>query len=178
MQAHQLEPPPNGGQTLFVGLVEATRNGDDVTDAAQIWAETTAARDGDDKVPGLDVARPVIQGVLDRSPRSFLLIARSADGTATGFAATEPLRSVNETGAQLSYLGVRPHLWGQGIAERLLLELRSRLKAAGFTRAELAVYVENVRATALYERLGWRACGAPTPHPRTRKPEQRYELRL
>jgi ribosomal protein S18 acetylase RimI-like enzyme len=161
-----------------VGLVEATRNSDDVTDAAQIWAETTAARDGDDQVPGLDVARPVIQGVLDRSPRSFLLIARSADGTATGFAATEPLRSVNETRAQLSYLGVRPHLWGQGIAERLLLELRSRLKAAGFTRAELAVYVENVRATALYERLGWRARGAPTPHPRTRKPEQRYELRL
>ena len=53
-----------------------------------------------------------------------------------------------------------------------------RLKAAGFTHGELAVYVENVRATALYQRLGWRACGAPAPHPRTGQPEQRYELRL
>jgi len=161
-----------------VGLVEATRNSGDVTAAAQIWAEATAARDGDDQVPGLDVARPVIQGVLDRSPRSFLLVVRSADGAAAGFAAIEPLRGVDETGAQLSFLGVRPRLWGQGVAERLLLELRPRLKAAGFTHADLAVYVDNSRATALYERLGWRACGAPAPHPRTRKPEQRYELRL
>jgi ribosomal protein S18 acetylase RimI-like enzyme len=149
-----------------------------VTAAAQIWAEATAAREGDDEVPGLDVARPVIQAVLDRSPRSFLLIARSADGTVAGFAAVEPPAGVDEAGAQVSYLGVRPQMWGRGIAERLLQELRVRLKAAGFTHAELAVYVENVRATALYERLGWQARGAPTPHPGTRKPEQRYELRL
>lgn len=160
-----------------MGAIETTRDSDDVTAAAQIWAEATAAREGDE-VPGLDLARPVIQDVLDRSPRSFLLIARSADGAATGFAAIEPLPGPDEAGAQVSYLGVRPQAWGQGIAERLLRELRARLKAAGFTRAELAVYVENVRATALYERLGWQACGAPTAHPRTHKPEQRYELRL
>lgn len=158
--------------------MEATRDGDDVTAAAQIWAEATAAREGDDEVPGLDVARPVIQGVLDRSPRSFLLIARSTDGAATGFAAIEPLKGADEAAAQVSYLGVSPEAWGQGIAGRLLLDLPARLKAAGFTRAELAVYVDNVRATALYERLGWQACGAPTAHPRTRKPEQRYELSL
>ena len=161
-----------------MGLIEATRDGDGVTDAAQIWAEATAAREGDDDVPGLDVARPVIQGVLDRSPRSFLLIARSADGTAAGFAALEPRPGADEAVAQVSYLGVRPRMWGQGIAGRLLQELRARLKAAGFARAELAVYVDNVRATALYERLGWRARGAPAAHPGTGKPEQRYELRL
>ena len=159
-------------------LIEATRDAAGVTDAAQIWAEATTARDGDDQVPGLDVARPVIQGVLDRSPRSFLLIARSADGAATGFAAIEPLPGGDEAGAQVSYLGVRPRRWGQGIADRLLHELRARLKAAGFTHAELAVYVDNVRATALYARAGWRACGGPAAHPGTGKPEQRYELRL
>jgi len=48
--------------------------------AAQIWAEATITRDGHDKVPALDVSRPVIQDVLDRSPRAFLLIARAAGG--------------------------------------------------------------------------------------------------
>jgi ribosomal protein S18 acetylase RimI-like enzyme len=161
-----------------VDLIEAARDAAGVTDAAQIWAEATAAREGDATVAGLDVARPVIQAVLDRSPRSFLLIARSADGAAAGFAAIEPLPGGDEAGAQVSYLAVRPPTWGLGIAARLLQELRVRLRAAGFTRVELAVYVDNVRATALYERLGWRARGAPTAHPRTGKPEQRYELRL
>jgi hypothetical protein len=39
----------------------------DIDDAARIWAEATAARDGQDEVPGLGISRPVIQGVLDRS---------------------------------------------------------------------------------------------------------------
>jgi hypothetical protein len=58
--------------------------------AAQIWAEATTTRDGHDTTPALDVSRPVIQGVLDRSPRAFLLIARATSGSAAGFAAIEP----------------------------------------------------------------------------------------
>jgi len=73
--------------------------------AAQIWAEATATRDGHGKMPALGVSRPVIQGVLDRSPRAFLLIARSADGTAAGFAAIEPVADSCETRAQVSYTG-------------------------------------------------------------------------
>jgi len=42
----------------------------------------------------------------------------------------------------------------------------------------LSVYLDNRKAVALYERLGWRPVGRPAPHPRTAKPEQRYELRL
>jgi ribosomal protein S18 acetylase RimI-like enzyme len=145
--------------------------------AAQIWAEATT-RDGHDTMPALDVSRPVIQGVLDRSPRAFLLIARSADGTAAGFAAIEPVADSSETAAQVSYIGVRPQLWGQGIGETLLLETLQRLKAAGYARVELSVYPDNRKAVALYERLGWRPVGRPAPHPRTGKPEQRYELRL
>jgi ribosomal protein S18 acetylase RimI-like enzyme len=143
--------------------------------AAQIWAEATTTRDGHDEMPALDVARPVIQGVLDRSPRAFLLIARAADGTAAGFAAVEP---VAESVAQVSYIGVRPQLWGQGIGETLLLETLQRLKAAGYACVELSVYLDNRKAVALYERLGWRPVGRPAPHPRTGKREQRYELHL
>lgn len=159
-------------------VVDGTGRGDLVDEAARIWAQATAARDGAAEVPALEVARPVIQGVLDRSPQALLLIAFSADGTAAGFAALEPLTDRDEPAAQLSYLGVRPGLWGRGVGERLLREVRCRLTAAGYAHAELLVYGDNRRAIALYERLGWRPHGFPTAHPRTGKPEQRYELPL
>jgi ribosomal protein S18 acetylase RimI-like enzyme len=172
-----------------VDVIDAPGRDHLIDDAAQIWAEATAARDGDDEVPGLDVSRPVIQSVLDRSSRALLLIARSADGTAAGFAVIEPLGGRNEAVAEVSYVGVRPRLWGQGVGERLLLEgqgvgerllleIGQRLKTAGYASVELSVYVDNRRATALYERVGWLPTGGPGAHPRTGKPEQRYELRL
>jgi ribosomal protein S18 acetylase RimI-like enzyme len=164
-------------QTPTVDVIDATGCGPLLDDAAQIWAEATAARDGHDEVAGLGVSRPVIQGVLDRSSRALLLIARSAEGAA-GFAVIEPLAGSGEVVAQVSYVGVRPQLWGQGVGEKLLLEMRRRLKAAGYARVELSVYADNRRAVALYDRLGWRPRGAPAAHPATGKPEQRYELRL
>ena len=159
-------------------VIDATGCDSLIDEAARIWAEATAARDRRDDVPTLDDSRPVIQSVLDRSPRAFLLIARTADGTAAGFAVIEPVADSNEVIAQICYIGVRPQLWGQGAGATLLLEIGRRLKAAGYARAELSVYVDNQRATSLYERLGWRPCGLPTAHPRTGKPDQRYELRL
>jgi ribosomal protein S18 acetylase RimI-like enzyme len=73
---------------------------------------------------------------------------------------------------------VRPGSWGHGVGELILRELRVRLAAGGYRGAQLLVYADNGRAVALYERLGWRAAGAPAPHPLTGKPEQRYELWL
>ena len=169
---------------------EAIRGSGDIDVAAQIWAEATAARDGDEEVADLSASRPVIEAVLARSPESFVLIARAdagvSDGSAAdhnaggntvgaGFAAVEP---TGEGRAQVSYLGVRPGSWGRGVGELLLREVQSRLAGTGYRTAELCVYVDNARAVALYERLGWRPCGAPAPHLRTGKPEQRYKLRL
>lgn len=159
-------------------MIDAAGRATLIDEAAQIWAEATAARDGRDEVAGLEDSRPVIQSVLDRSEQSFLLIARSPDGTAAGFAAIEPVPNRNESTAEVSYLGVSPRCWGAGVGEDLLLEACRRLRAAGYVAIELFVYVDNHRATALYERVGWRAFGQPTPHPRTGKPEQRYKLRL
>jgi ribosomal protein S18 acetylase RimI-like enzyme len=161
-----------------VEVIDATGRAALIDEAARIWAEATAARDGHAQVPALDLSRPVIQGVLDRSSRAFLLIARCADGMAAGFAAIEPAPGSNETAAQVSYMGVHPRLWGQHIGETLLLETCRRLKAAGYASVELSVYADNHRAAALYQRLGWQAVGPPTAHPRTGKPEQRYELCL
>lgn len=181
-------------------VTEAARGSSHIDVAAQIWAEATAARDGKEDVAGLGLSRPVIEAVLARSPRSFVLIAyadagtsdasapggspshgsasddrSAADRLAAGFAAVEPSGTAR---AQVSYVGVRPGSWGRGVGELLMREAQSRLAATGYRTAELSVYVDNARAVALYERLGWRPRGAPVPHPRTGKPEQRYELQL
>jgi ribosomal protein S18 acetylase RimI-like enzyme len=149
----------------------------EVAEAAQIWAEATAARDRLEEVPDLSVSRPILQAVLDRSADSFVLLARTDDGTAVGFAAVEPAAG-DERSAQVSYLGVHPAAWGRGVGELLLREVTSRLTGSGYRRVELLVYVDNQRAVALYERAGWVRRGAPTPHPRSGKLEQRYGLPL
>ncbi len=64
--------------------ITETRAAADIDAAAQIWAEATAARDGEDEVADLADSRPIIQGVLDRSPGSMLLLARTAHGDADG----------------------------------------------------------------------------------------------
>jgi ribosomal protein S18 acetylase RimI-like enzyme len=161
-----------------VNVSEARDQPRAVDEAALIWAEATAARDGDGPVASLAQARPIIQAVLDRSERSLLLMAWADDGTAAGFAAIEPAGLDQPDQAELTYLGVRPACWGQGVAGAVLAGLRERLTAAGYRRATLSVYVANTRATALYERHGWRSFSQPVPHPRTGKPEQRYELPL
>lgn len=166
-------------------VTEAIRGSADIDVAAEIWAEATAARDGDAEVAGLSISRPVIEAVLARSPDSFVLIAcpdaaaadeiTAGNSLGAGFAAVE---QAGEGRALVSYLGVRPGSWGRGVGELLLRTVKSRLAASNYRSVELQVYVANVRAIALYERLGWRPCGEPAPHPRTGKPEQRYELEL
>jgi ribosomal protein S18 acetylase RimI-like enzyme len=166
-----------------VDVVEARRGSRELDETAQIWAEATAFRDGESDVAGLTDSLPIIEAVLDRSPQAFVLLARADSGGAAGFAAVEPTTAESATGptgtrAELSYFGVRPSMWGRGVGRLLLREVQSRLTSAGYTHAELSVYVANVRAVTLYERLGWQPVGAPTPHRRTGKPEQRYELVL
>jgi len=155
--------------------ITQTRAPADVDAAAQIWAEATAARDGANEVADLADSRPIIQGVLDRSPDSMLLLARSEGGLPVAFAAVEP---ISDQAAELRYFGVSPHRFGKGAGRELLTDLHRRLAARGYRQAELMVYTDNARAVRLYQGLGWQAYGDPTPHPRTGKPEQRYRLSL
>ncbi|MDO3702050.1 GNAT family N-acetyltransferase [Micromonospora sp. C28SCA-DRY-2] len=155
--------------------VRVARRGEYVDEAATIWAEATAARDGDPEAAPLDQARPVIQAVLDGSPRSMLLVALDAGDRVVGFAAVEPGDAAT---AEIRYLGVRPDSWGRGVGRHLLLALPGQLAGAGFVRGELAVYLDNPRAVALYESAGWSPYGDATPHPRSGRLEQRYRLDL
>lgn len=151
--------------------------GEYVDEAARIWAEATAARDGDDQVAGLELSRPLIAAVLDSSPRSGLLVARDEQGAPVGFAAIEPVGGKDDAEiADLRYLGVRPSAWGGGVARALLEAIPGWLRDAGFRRAWLDVYLDNDRAVRLYERHGWVQAGEPAPHPRSGRLERRYEL--
>ena len=165
-------------------VTEAVRGSREIDEAAQVWAEATAARDGSAEVADLSLSRPVLDAVLARSDRSFVLVAIAGDGTVAGFAAVEPAAGPDAAPdacparAEVSYLGVRPGRWGQGVGQLLVRELRARLAAAGYRYVQLLVYTDNARAVALYERTGWQPRGRPAPHPRTGRPEQRYELAL
>jgi ribosomal protein S18 acetylase RimI-like enzyme len=165
------------GQTkpMINAQIWAAGRGQYIDEAATIWAETTATRDGKAEIAPLDLARPVIRAVVDNSPRSLLLVALDADDRVVGFAAVEP-GSPAESTAELRYLGVRPTSWGRGVGRQLLRALPSHLAAAGFVCGELAVYTDNHRAVKLYEGLGWVPYGEAAPHPRSGRLEQRYRL--
>jgi RimJ/RimL family protein N-acetyltransferase len=53
-------------------------------------------------------------------------------------------------------IGVRRSHWGQGIGSALLREALRWAPTAGLSRIELSVIVENTRAIALYEKVGFR----------------------
>ncbi len=86
-------------------VIDGTRTHLDA--AAQIWAEATSARDGDEDVPPLEISRPIIKHVLESSPRAFLLVALGDYGEAAGFAVIAP-DSGEASLAELHYIGVSP----------------------------------------------------------------------
>ena len=145
-------------------------------DAAGIWAQATAHRDGDKRAGPVADARPLIDAVLDSSSASILLVAvEKASGTTVGFAAI----STNAHGmVEVRYVGVRSDAWGHGVASALMNALPSVLASGGFSRAVLSVYADNKRAVAAYRRAGWIAIGEPTRHARTGRLEQRYRIEL
>ncbi|MFS8100185.1 GNAT family N-acetyltransferase [Lentzea alba] len=137
--------------------------------AALIWAHAVTARDGYDRVPSLEEARPGIDNALANEP-SVLLLAFEGD-VPVGFLAGGP----QETGtAYINYVGVHPEAWGKGVGEALLRALPDALTARGYSAAELLVYVDNERGVRLYERLGWIKIGDPVPYPKNGRLEQRY----
>jgi ribosomal protein S18 acetylase RimI-like enzyme len=137
-----------------------------------VWAATTAKRDGKPPAPRAGSLVPVIASVVV-APDAILLSAIDAADETVGFAAIQASTVMR---AELRYLGVRPDVWGQGIAASLLCELTVVLRVRGFTSAELWVYEHNTAAVSLYQRLGWRALGSTRVHPRTRKTERQYMI--
>jgi ribosomal protein S18 acetylase RimI-like enzyme len=156
--------------------IVVARGHEDLDDAARIWAEATAARDGDPQVAPLEVARPLIEAVVSGSTESLLLIARAAHGEALGFAASGPVGAGHERRAELRYLGVRPDAWGGGVARQLLHAIAEQLRGLGFVEAELWVNQDNPRAIALYRLAGWQRAPEIRVNPRSGRLMERYYL--
>jgi len=60
----------------------------------------------------------------------------------------------------------------------LLVAAAALLREAGFVRAVLDVYADNLRAVRLYEKLGWHRIGSPRPHAGTGRLLADYSLDL
>lgn len=67
--------------------------------------------------------------------------------------------SKNPSKGALWQLATREDLRGLGIGTRLILALEEKVESRGLNEAVLKVEVENTRAKALYERLGYEVYG-------------------
>jgi len=158
------DAPKDADNARVTGLaVLVDRERCHLDDAARIWAEATAARDGDpEPLSGLELAREVLHRALDPSQESLLLIAKGDAGEVLGFAALAPVGGApsGRRTAELKYIGVQPGAWGRGIGGALLEATSSALREEGFSHAVLEVYVDNIRAIRLYQRWGWHTTGS------------------
>lgn len=143
-------------------------------DAALIWAEATAARDGHSHIAALELARPPIAEVVHR-PDALLLIAITKTSGSVGFAAAAPI-CPQAAHFELHYLGVRPDVWGHGVGATLLTALGYELCLRGCRDLKLWVYGDNPRAVALYRRMGSEPLDEARIHPRSGRREQRHRL--
>jgi len=147
----------------------------DINGAAQVWARTTAKRDGKREIPPLQAAKRVLLDRLQKDRSTFVVAAN--EDRVLGFATAEPATS--QRVAEVRYVGVDPEYWGCGVGRMVMARTADELASAGVHSAQLLVYADNVPARRLYERMGWQwDRQQPSIHPRTGKPEVRYRLPL
>lgn len=156
-----------------------TRDLDAADQAAHIWALATAKRD-DDSLESVehDEAIPLIRETLSSSDRAFLLTLND-DDTMMVFAAIGPARESDDpVVGEIRYMGVAPGHWGEGWARRILVAVPEAMRESGFTRCELWVYADNIRAIFVYEAMGWQGTNETRRHPATNRVEQKFVRKL
>lgn len=103
-----------------------------------------------------------VRDELDRVRRAEVdyLVVRSDDGVAVAKGGVD---YGHPSGVpRLWQLATRPDMQGRGIGTRLIAALEERARRRGHGTVALAVEVLNVRAIALYERLGYEVSGSET----------------
>ncbi|MEW1952101.1 GNAT family N-acetyltransferase [Terrabacter sp. NPDC080008] len=140
----------------------------DRREAARIWAQATAHRDGDPDPATVEESLPVIDRAL--GPVGASLHLAELDGRVVGFVVLEP----HGPSLEIVYLGVDPCAWGSGVGAALVAAATEHAAATGATGLELWVYDDNERAVALYRRTGWQPTDEAREHRRSGRLERRY----
>ncbi|NRG16882.1 GNAT family N-acetyltransferase [Rhizobiales bacterium] len=99
-----------------------------------------------------------IASFLAKKPEDrLLLIAEDTGGTRRGFAGAEerPDEVTGEPTAHLSLLAVTQEAEGEGAARALVGAFEASAAEQGYRLANLAVFANNERGRAFYERLGY-----------------------
>ncbi len=111
--------------------------------------------------------RPAVAEALKRSEHGEVdyLAARSPDGSPVSIGGVD--YAAHDRAGTLWQLATHGELTGLGIGTCLIAALEDRIRARGLPWAMLGVEDSNPRARALYDRLGYEACG----HERASWPE-------
>ena len=105
-----------------------------------------------------DFQNRYIASFLARTPEDrLLLIAQDSNGKRLGFAGAEerPDEITGEPTAHLSLLAVTKDAEGRGVAHALVKAFELSAAKQGYRLANLAVFANNDRGRAFYERLGY-----------------------
>jgi ribosomal protein S18 acetylase RimI-like enzyme len=86
------------------------------------------------------------------------LAVRDADGVPLAIGGVD--YTARPDAVTLWQLSTHPDHRSRGLGRRLIAALEQRARARGYTQARLSVERDNVRAHALYQRLGYRVVGS------------------
>lgn len=106
----------------------------------------------------IDFQNRYIASFLAKQPEDrLLLIAEDDEGRRLGFAGAEerPDEVTGEPTAHLSLLAAAQEAEGKGVARALVGAFEASAVEQGYRLANLAVFANNKRGRALYERLGY-----------------------
>jgi ribosomal protein S18 acetylase RimI-like enzyme len=100
---------------------------------------------------GPDEFRPVYHELIARNS----LYIYNEDGKDVGMFKLQPMKYRNSHIIYLGGVAVDAGSRQQGVGGRMMVEIMEKIRAMGYTRVELTVGTENVRAIRMYERAGF-----------------------
>jgi len=107
---------------------------------------------GRTKAPPIEETTEWVRGNLRKGVPQFVALL---DGKVVGWCDISPERADTMAHGGVLGMGVIEVHRGKGIGSALIRATLNRARQAGFTRVELTVREDNVRAKALYEKLGF-----------------------
>lgn len=95
--------------------------------------------------------RPIYKDLLDKE----VLYVYEHEGSEMGMCKLLPLTYRTSHIVYLGGVGIHPGFAGKGHGAKMLREIVDLCRTAGYKRIELSVSVENEKAIALYEKVGF-----------------------